>query len=87
MSELKGRPNELIAKFALWFGRKELSEIINIEKFDYEVIDNMVYIYKLVEHKPQPRINNTIYNGELVTCLKCNKPLEWDGFTYNHKVE
>ena len=40
MSELKGRPNELIAKFDLWFGRKELSEIINIEKFDYEVIDN-----------------------------------------------
>ena len=59
MSEIKGRPNELIAKFALWFGRKELSEIINIEKFDYEVIDNMVYVYKLVKLEPQRFILNT----------------------------
>ena len=59
MSEIKGRPNELIVKFKLCFGREQLNEIINIEKFDYEVIDNMVYVYKLVKLEPQRFILST----------------------------
>lgn len=55
--------NEIVAKFKLWFGKEQLSEIIDITKFDYEIIDNMVYVYKLISPE-------TIKTLEINECCK-----------------
>ena len=38
--------DNLIAKFQLWFGRKELHRIFDTANFDYEVVGDYIYVYE-----------------------------------------